>query len=133
VAIYAASSFLLSFTLIPAIGDDAFALSDKKYKRTASVAIVADDSGDSLSSGRYVPDDITVKKKTTVTWTNTDPAIRHTVTEGSEELTTEGHIPLFDSGPLSPGGTFSYTFNHKGEFYYYCNIHPSITGEVTVR
>lgn len=107
---------------------------EKKKGSTASVSIIENDSGDSLSSGLYVPDELTVKKKTTVTWTNDDPIARHTVTEGSEQETQEGAVPSFDSGPLSPdGGKFSHTFEKKGTFPYYCSIHPAITGEITVR
>jgi plastocyanin len=129
-AFAAISTVLLLFAALPL----ADGVNHIKSKRSASVAIVANDDADSLSAGLFVPDELVIKKKTTVTWTNTDPSLRHTVTEGSEELTTEGHTPLFDSGPISTnGGTFSYTFNEKGEFYYYCNIHPFITGEIIVK
>ncbi len=38
-----------------------------------------------------------------------------------------------DSGILLPqGGTVSYTFTSKGIFPYYCTIHPSMQGVVTV-
>jgi plastocyanin len=40
---------------------------------------------------------------------------------------------LFDSGPISNGATFSYTFNEAGTFNYHCNVHPSMLGKVTVQ
>jgi len=39
-----------------------------------------------------------------------------------------------DSGVIDPGGagTFRYTFTSKGIFPYYCTIHPTMVGVVTV-
>jgi plastocyanin len=72
----------------------------------------------------YVPVTVSVANGTTVTWTNND-TVSHTVTS-----VTPG---LFDSGPISPGATWSYTFNQTGSFEYSCTIHPSIPhGTVTV-
>lgn len=68
----------------------------------------------------FNPEIITIPKGTTVTWTNKDGAV-HTVT-----------ADIFDSGRLSQGKTFSYTFNQTGTFGYICNIHSSMTGKVTV-
>ncbi len=64
----------------------------------------------------FNPVTITISKGQTVTWTNMD-TVPHTVTS------TTG---VFDSGPISPGKTFSYTFNNAGTFEYSCTIHPSI-------
>lgn len=51
---------------------------------------------------------------TTVVWTNRDQIVHRVV-----------HMPqvpsekeLFNSGPLYPGDTFSYTFTKAGEYYY---------------
>lgn len=69
----------------------------------------------------YVPEIITVPAGTTVVWTNRD-STPHTVTADS-----------FDSGSLSQGQTFSYTFNQAGTFEYRCTIHPSMPhGNVVV-
>lgn len=39
----------------------------------------------------------------------------------------------FSSGPISPGGTFSYTFDEEETVDYYCTIHtPDMTGQITV-
>jgi plastocyanin len=103
--------------------------------RIASVAIELNPSGDSLAPDVFSPYEIIVKKKTTVTWTNNDPIRRHTVTEGvspAYEETPEGYNPAFNSEIIQPGGTFSYTFEKKGEYEYYCSIHPFVTGKVVV-
>jgi len=72
----------------------------------------------------FSPASITVKKGTTVTWTNND-AIAHTVTE------TDGQTGP-NSGDLAPGKTYTFTYNTAGTFKYHCSIHPSMTGTVTV-
>jgi len=38
----------------------------------------------------------------------------------------------FGSGPIPPGGTYSYTFAAPGIYDYYCIYHPWMTGTVTV-
>lgn len=71
----------------------------------------------------YSPATLTVKKGTTVTWTNEDAAV-HTVTSDSgSEL---------QSKSLSKGGTFSHTFSSIGTFDYHCAPHPSMKASVVV-
>lgn len=38
----------------------------------------------------------------------------------------------FHSGNLGGGGTFTYTFESAGTFDYICQIHPSMTGSITI-
>ena len=38
----------------------------------------------------------------------------------------------FDSGNLSPGASFSFTFEEVGSADYICTIHPTMQGSVTV-
>jgi plastocyanin len=75
----------------------------------------------------FVEDRIEVPVGTTVTWTN-DDSTRHTVTSGADD-TDDG---VFDSGNLEAGETFSFTFDEAGEFAYFCDIHPTMTGVVGV-
>lgn len=72
----------------------------------------------------FTPVSITVKKGTTVTWTNND-TVSHTVTE------TDGENGP-DSKSLAKGDSYTFTFNEVGSFKYKCSIHPSMTGRVTV-
>lgn len=71
----------------------------------------------------YNPSTVTIKKGTTVTWTNQDSA-PHTVTSvsGSE----------LSSDTLSQGNIYSHTFNAAGAFDYYCTIHPNMKATVVV-
>ena len=70
----------------------------------------------------FNPATISVAAGTTITWTNKD-AIAHTVTSSTN---------LFNSGSLSTGKTFTFTFASAGTFSYYCSIHPSMVASVTV-
>jgi plastocyanin len=72
----------------------------------------------------FKPADITVKKGTTITWTNKD-STAHTVTE------TDGKKGP-DSQPLDNGQSYTFTYNETGVFSYHCSIHSEMTGSVTV-
>jgi len=84
--------------------------------------IILQGASDSRSGVSYSPVNNTVTVGTTVTWLNNDTAT-HTITESNG---------LFDSGPLPPGATFSYTFTQPGTYRYSCTYHPWMTGTVTV-
>ncbi|MBU6371069.1 MAG: cupredoxin family copper-binding protein [Patescibacteria group bacterium] len=71
----------------------------------------------------FSPATLAVPAGTKVTWTNGD-AVEHTVTANNS---------LFDSKPLAPGQSFSYTFTTAGSVAYHCAIHPMMTGTVVVR
>ncbi len=70
----------------------------------------------------YNPLVITIKKGTTVTWTNKDTNL-HTVT---------GDGRSFASETMKQGDTFSYTFNTVGQFPYTCAYHTNMAGTVKV-
>jgi plastocyanin len=38
----------------------------------------------------------------------------------------------FHSGTLASGASFEFTFEEAGEFDYFCQIHPAMTGTITV-
>ena len=70
----------------------------------------------------FSPQTLTITAGTTIIWKNNTSA-PHTVTSDSG---------LFDSGTISPGGTFSFKFTSAGAFAYHCNIHPYMTATLTV-
>ncbi len=76
-----------------------------------------------ITSAGYQPSTMQVKVGDIVTWANKDTA-SHTVTSD-----TAG---LFDSGPISQGATFKFTFSQAGTFTYHSTSDPSMTGTVTV-
>ena len=64
---------------------------------------------------------------TTVTWTNKD-SVGHTVTSG----TRPNKDGKFD-GQLDANGTFSFTFTAAGTYQYFCTIHSTMNGTITVK
>jgi len=81
----------------------------------------------------FSPNPINVKVGGTVTWTNKD-TIGHTVTSGTGP-SDPNKGKEFDSGLstlLTPGKTFSHTFNTAGAFTYFCQVHPTMMGKVVV-
>ena len=77
----------------------------------------------SMVNFSFSPKEVTIKKGTTVTWTNQDSAV-HTVTSDTD---------LFDSGSLAKGKSFSYTFSTVGTFAYHCTPHKAnMTGTIVV-
>ena len=86
-----------------------------------------------LGDKAFSPNPINVKVGGTVTWTNKD-TIGHTVTSGTGP-SDPNKGKEFDSGLstlLTPGKTFSHTFNTAGAFTYFCQVHPTMMGKVVV-
>jgi plastocyanin len=91
-----------------------------------------------LGDKAFSPNPVTVKQGGTVTWINNDNQF-HTVTSGSPSSTGGAAAgKVFDSGLSGPnaltmkGKTFSHTFNEKGVFPYFCQLHPTMIGKVIV-
>jgi plastocyanin len=80
-------------------------------------------SGVSLDIQNRTHQDVEVRLGTTVTWTNRD-SVPHTATARDGQ---------WKSGRLSQGQSFSHTFSQAGNFEYFCEVHPSMVGRVTVR
>ena len=58
-----------------------------------------------------------------------------TVTVTNNDSTTHtwtANDGLFDSSGLSPGESFEFTFDEAGTYTFFCNIHPNMTGSITV-
>ena len=84
----------------------------------------------------FKPTDIQVAAGGTVTWRHDDVAT-HTVTSGPVEQTggtaTAKPDGRFDSGNITKGKTFQFSFADPGAYPFYCAIHPAtMTGVVTV-
>jgi plastocyanin len=70
----------------------------------------------------YLPAAITVAAGQTIGWHN-ETLGPHTVTSTTE---------LFNSGRLDGGTSYSLKFDAPGTFDYYCTVHPTMKGVVTV-
>jgi plastocyanin len=81
-------------------------------------------SGDAeiVISGFAFSEDITVAVGTTVVVRNDDSA-------GHTWTADDG---AFDSGFIDAGGTFEFTFTEAGTFAFHCEVHPAMTGTITV-
>ena len=77
----------------------------------------------SIGESGLNPDRITIEEGDTVTWTN-DDSQPHNVTANDG---------TFDSGEISPGGTFTFTFSTQGSWVYSdpSNSDPNYEGRVT--
>ena len=76
----------------------------------------------------YFPSEITIDVGYTIEWVNYDTEA-HTVTSRTLEGGPSGE---FDSGLINYGKKFSHTFDKSGEFYYFCTLHPWMSGNVIV-
>lgn len=76
-----------------------------------------------ISNNSFGPQEITISRGATVKWTNND-AVAHTVTSDNGK---------FESGQITQGKTFQFTFNDTGTFTYHCSVHPSMTGKIIVK
>ncbi len=72
----------------------------------------------------FTPSNLEVSVGDTVTWTNTD-GVPHTATQ---DPSGSG----FQSGTIANGESFSFTFEEAGEFTYFCEFHPNMTGTIVV-
>lgn len=80
--------------------------------------------GDIGMAGRaFSPANLTVDAGTAVRWRNND----------GREHTVSARDGGFDSGIMRVGATFTRVFSTPGTFAYLCQIHPDMTGTITVR
>lgn len=75
---------------------------------------------------------LTVEVGTTVEWTNRDGA-PHTSSHRVDNSEPPVTGTEWDSPTLSTSASFSHTFTTPGTFQYYCEIHPSMRGTITVQ
>lgn len=70
----------------------------------------------------FAPGNFAAVAGDTITWNNLDTA-PHTVTADGGQ---------FNSGNIVQNGSFSFRFATAGTFAYHCDLHPTMTGVVTV-
>jgi plastocyanin len=88
-----------------------------------------------LAEKGFSPNPVNIKSGDNVTWVN-DDTLFHTVTYRPFYGGATGK--LFDSGLSGPtalttkGTTFSHKFTEKGQYPYFCQLHPTMVGKVSV-
>ena len=73
---------------------------------------------------KFVPEEITVKAGTAITWTNEDSA-PHDVVNAED-----GQEPKSDL--FGKGKTYEFTPSEPGTIKYVCTVHPGMEGTITV-
>lgn len=81
-----------------------------------------------LQNIAFNPVNKTISQGTTITWINKD-SFAHTVTSGPRN----GPNGLFDKRNIGKNASFNYTFENEGTYPYYCDIHPGMSGTITVQ
>ncbi len=72
----------------------------------------------------FRPKSITISVGTKIKWVN----------GGNASHSTTSNTGLWDSGVLSPGGSFGRVFRKAGTFKYHCTVHPTLMkGVITVK
>jgi len=94
----------------------------ERFKQFSEIVEGGEPDRIGITRNAYKPGIRTVPSGATVKWTNWEDLV-HTVTSD---------IGLWDSGSLSDGQSFSYTFNTLGTYTYHDALHPSVTGVVKV-
>lgn len=91
----------------------------------ASDAPASNGAAIGIKDSRYDPTDIEIAVGESVTFTNND-GYDHTVTS-KDDSTIE-----YDSGKFGEGETFEQTYDEAGSYSFFCEIHPTMRGTVTV-
>ncbi len=94
----------------------------------ASVLAVAGPAGAasttiSIYGSTFSPKNVTVTQGDTVTWVNRDNATHQVLATGGQ----------FVSAILKPGQKYAFTFNAPGTYSYEDELHPKLTGKITVK
>jgi plastocyanin len=95
---------------------------DGGEEETASSVPAAEETVE-IADFAFAPEELTIAAGSSVTWVNMDPNLPHTATSDDE---------VFDSGSLTEGAEFSFTFDEAGTYAYFCQVHPTMRGSVVV-
>src|SRR5215210_5598475 len=109
-----ALSFLALLVFVPVAG--AHQPQDMMGQSTPKVWSVA------IEDFYFEPADAAIQPGDTIMWVN----------EGNHPHTVTSDDGQFDSEVLNPGESLMFTFPEAGTFNYHCEIHPFMTGSVTV-
>ena len=77
-----------------------------------------------ITNFAFRPAEVRIHVGQTVTWLNCE--------EDATSHTSHANDETWSSPLLSPGTTFSHTFDQAGTFDYHCDPHPFMTGRVVV-
>ena len=122
----------LLFVAVAIVLVSCFALNGSDAKKQANVSTSKQATDEQPVTGEvriviedfvFKPAEITISPGTKVTWVNKDEA-PHTATSVDKK---------FNSGGLDTDDKFSFVFNDKGEYPYFCALHPHMKATITVK
>ena len=117
---------LAALTLLAGIASLAgtAACSDDNNGNTPTADISITSGASSKTTTAFAPNPFTrsLASSGKVTWINND-GTTHDI-ESDEDL--------WDSGDMSNGDTFSFTFTAAGTYAYHCSIHPNMVGTIVI-
>lgn len=99
---------------VPVMINEKVVMTPFKVSMSSSDGIVVN-----LVDNKFEPSELTIKAGTTVIFTNI----------GNRTHTVTADNGLFNSGRMSSGATFEYTFTEPGEYPFYCEPHGDPGGE----
>lgn len=110
--------------------------SDEQSEQTSPENLTATVEIENL---KFIPGELTVAAGTTIYWINLDQ-FDHDVTSGVSVVGRKSRgvkkpkIPddKFSSGLFGKDKTYSFTLEEKGEYRYYCDIHPFMIARIVV-
>lgn len=80
----------------------------------------------------YQPEEIAIAKGTTVYWINVDLEGHNITFDIGQNIEKNLMVQIDLSEDVNTLGIISYKFNEKGEFHYYCTLHPYMKGTISV-
>ena len=80
----------------------------------------------------YQPEDITIKKGSSVHWFNGDLEGHNVTTDTGKKKENNSILDIDLSRDVDTLGIISYEFSEEGEFHYYCSLDPYMKGRITV-
>ena len=103
----------------------------------AAAAAPLQDAKVEITDKGFQPQQIEVMAGQSVIWMN-NATKEHTVTARAaaapeQDDEKDKSKAAFDSGPIKPGGSFSFKFEKPGTYPYACSIHKTMTGSVVVK
>ena len=108
---------------LAACGDDDDAAESPATTAATSAPATAEQVTVDIADFAFAPREIEVAVGQEIVWTNGDDFAH----------TAQGDDDVFDTGDIAPGATSApVTFDEAGTYSYFCGIHNSMTGTVTV-
>ena len=98
------------------------------YAQQENSIVISEGSSSPANDKFFVPQELTVKSGTTITWINEDNTI-HSIKEGKK---FGNESPKFDT-TLEPEDTFEYAFDEPGEYEYHSVAFPWMEGKIIVK